>query len=140
MQLAMVTGRRPVCIDREATILAAGRLMREQHTEHLVVTETVDGKAMPAAVVSARDIVTRVLGVELDPSVVTVGDIVWARRRAVHIEEDIPGILAYMCATDGEILPVVDSSGGAVGVVSMEDLLQALAGSDHHGNRSLHRR
>ena len=140
MQLAMVSGRRPVCIDREATIQAAGRLMREQHAEHLVVTETVDGKAMPAGMVSARDIVTRVLGVGLDPSVVTVGDIVWARRRAVHIEEDIPGILEYMCATEGEILPVVDSGGGAVGVVSMEDLLQALAGSDDPGRHSLYRR
>jgi CBS domain-containing protein len=140
MHLAMVARRRSVCIDREATIVAASRLMREQHVDDLVVTEMRDGKAMPTGIASARDIVTRIVAMGLDPSVLTVGDIVWARPGAVHVHDGVSEILAHMSAADGEVLPIVDSEGGAVGVLSMEDLLQALAGSDHSRAHRPHRR
>jgi len=82
MHLAMAARRRPVCIDREATVEAAGRRMREQQVDAVVVTESRDGKAVPAGIISARDIVTRVVAVGLDPTVVTVGDLLWRRPRA----------------------------------------------------------
>jgi len=66
-------------IDSRATIADASRLMHDAKADELIVTEQVDGRAMPRGVLRPRDIVVRVLGVGLDPSVITVGDIVWGK-------------------------------------------------------------
>jgi CBS domain-containing protein len=135
----MVARRRPVCIDRDVTVDAASRLMRDQHVDELVVTEGLEDKPVPAGIVSARDIVTRVVAFELDPSILTVGDILWSRPTALQLSDSVPDTLERLCATGNEVLPIVDSDGRAAGVVSLEDLLQALASSDHSPAHRLHR-
>lgn len=82
MQLANVARWEPACIDREATIEEASRVMRDQRVDALVVTETSEGTPVAAGIVSAHDIVTRVIAVGLEPSVVTAGDILWNRAAA----------------------------------------------------------
>ena len=82
MQLAKVARREPLCIDREATIEEASRVMRDQRVDALVVTETSEGTPVAAGIVSAHDIVTRVIAVGLEPSVVTAGDILWNHAAA----------------------------------------------------------
>ena len=64
-----------VSIDRDATVACASRVMREADVEKLLVTRRIAGCVVPAGVIPARDIVVRVLGVALDPSVLTVGDV-----------------------------------------------------------------
>src|SRR5258705_13562493 len=83
MQLAELGTRRPVCIDSDASILAASRLMREQDVSDLVVTERQDSESFPIGILSAREIVTRVLALQLDPGVLKVGDGLWGRPLAV---------------------------------------------------------
>jgi CBS domain-containing protein len=83
MQLAKVARRQPLCIDREATIEEASRVMRDQCVDALVVTETSAGTPLAAGILSAHDIVTRVIAVGLEPSVVTAGDILWHHAAAL---------------------------------------------------------
>ena len=64
-----------ICIDRGATVSAASKLMREARVDELLVTQPIAGCPVPAGIVSARDIVVHVLGVELDPQLFTVGDL-----------------------------------------------------------------
>jgi CBS domain-containing protein len=127
MHVAMVARRRPVCIDREATVEQASRLMRDQRVDAVVVTEAAEGKPVPAGVVSARDIVTRVIAPGLQPSVVTVGDLLWSRPVTVHLGDSLPQTLERLCAAGSDVLPIVDRDGRAAGIVSMEDLFQGLA-------------
>lgn len=82
MQLAKVARRQPLCIDREATIAEASRVMRDQRVDALVVTEASEGSPVAAGILSAHDIVTRVIAVGLEPSVVTAGDILWHHAAA----------------------------------------------------------
>lgn len=82
MQLAKVARRQPLCIDREATIEQASRVMRDQRVDALVVTEAAEGAPVAAGILSAHDIVTRVIAVGLEPSVVTAGDILWHHAAA----------------------------------------------------------
>jgi CBS domain-containing protein len=72
-----VSGHRPVCIDREASVLDASKLMRQSDSTELLVTHEVSGRQLPLAIVTASDIVKRVLAAELDPEVLTMGDIAW---------------------------------------------------------------
>ncbi len=63
-------------IHPDSSILEASRLMRECGVQQLAVVGEADGNACPLGVVTAHDIVTRVLGVGLDPAVLTAGDLV----------------------------------------------------------------
>jgi len=82
MHLAKIARRQPQCIDREATIEEASRVMRDQRVGQLVVTQTTEGTPVAAGILSAHDIVTRVIAVGLEPSLVTAGDILWHHAAA----------------------------------------------------------
>ena len=49
--------------------------MRQCHASELVVVTETEGKPRPLGVVTASDIVTRVVALGLDPGVLTAGDI-----------------------------------------------------------------
>jgi hypothetical protein len=66
---------RVVRVDGNATVLDASRVMREWHVDWVVVTEAGRGGAVPLGVLSAREIVDRVVAVGLDANVVTAGDV-----------------------------------------------------------------
>ena len=59
----------------EASVLEASRRMRQCRATELIVVAEDDGKPRPLGVVTASDIVMRVIAVGLDPRVVTAGDI-----------------------------------------------------------------
>jgi CBS domain-containing protein len=139
MRLARLGTRRPVCIDRDASVAAASRLMREESRGDLVVTERQGGVSVPVGVISARDIVTRVVALGLDPLVLTTGDLLWSPCVTARTTDTIPETLNRLRAADSETLPVVNTDGNLMGVVSLDDLLQALAGSDSSRTNSIHR-
>ena len=65
-------------VDKEASVLAASKLMRESGGTQLLVTEVANGVVVGIGIVTAGDIVTRVIAMGLDPAVVTAGDITWS--------------------------------------------------------------
>jgi CBS domain-containing protein len=64
-------------VDKEASVLAASKLMRASGATQLLVTEITDGVFVAIGIVTAGDIVTRVVATGLDPAVLTAGDITW---------------------------------------------------------------
>jgi CBS domain-containing protein len=65
-------------VDGEASVLEASKLMRTSGATELLVTGLNNGVFVAIGIVTANDIVTRVIAAELDPSVMTAGDIAWA--------------------------------------------------------------
>jgi hypothetical protein len=117
--------RRLAYVDRELSILEASRLMRTSGAAELLVTDPAEGTLLPVGVVTARDIVTRVVAVELDPSVLTAGDIWWA---------DGPGASAHQAeklqlkeSGDGTVFTVLDSAGAVAGMLTLDEMVKALA-------------
>ena len=68
------------CVDGNATVADASRLMRELNVDQVVVTEVGQGVAVPVGILSARDVVDRVVALDLDASVVTAADVVSLAR------------------------------------------------------------
>ena len=128
MLVGDVATRNAVCIDRNATILVASTLMRLYQVDDLVVTDQCEGKLMPGGILSARDIVTRVIATELDPTVLTVGDMIWSGPTGAKVTDSASETLKLLDATKRNVLPVIDGDGGLAGVISRDDLLSALAG------------
>ena len=115
-----------ICIDGTATVIVASKLMRSLHVDELVVVDREDGVPIPLAVLSAQHIVTRILAADLDPGVLTAGDIAWSEMSAV------PGqpshALQSTLAEGNSILPVFDSNGDVSGIVWAHELTQSRAG------------
>ena len=115
-----------ICIDRTATVVMASKLMRSLHVDELVVVDRDHGVAIPLGVLSAQHIVTRILATELDPGVLTAGDIAWPETGAV------PGrpshALQSTLAEGNPILPVFDCNGDVSGILWAHELTQSRAG------------
>ena len=94
--------------------------------DELVVVDREHGVPIPLGVLSAQHIVTRILATELDPCVVTAGDIAWPEAGAV------PGrpshALQSTLAEGNPILPVFDCNGDVSGIVWAHELTQSRAG------------
>jgi CBS domain-containing protein len=118
-----VIGHQPICVDRDTTILEVSRLMRKNRVGELVVTEWQNGKPAVAGVLSARDIVTRVVAPELDAAVLTAGDLLWATSAAVKSTDSVSETLQLMHATKSTVIPMTDAEGALTGAVSLDDLL-----------------
>jgi len=117
--------RRLAYVDRELSILEASRVMRTSGAAELLVTDRAEGTLLPVGVVTARDIVTRIVAAELDPSVLTAGDISWAdelesnARRAEKLQLQESG--------DGTVFTVLDSAGAVAGMLTLDEVVKALA-------------
>ena len=117
--------RRLTYVDRELSILEASRVMRTSGAAELLVTDGAEGTLLPVGVVTARDIVTRIVAAELDPSVLTAGDISWSdelgatSRRAEKSQLQESG--------DGTVFAVLDSAGAVAGMLTLDEIVKALA-------------
>jgi CBS domain-containing protein len=120
-----IAGRNPVCVNRDTTILAVSKLMRLYRVDELVVTEQPEGKLVPAGVLSARDIVTRVIAPELDAAVLTAGDLLWSGPASAKNTDSISQALELLQATKSNAIALVDDDGVLTGVVSRDELLRA---------------
>ena len=118
--------RQPVCVPRDTTILCASRIMRSFHVAELVVTEEPHGLPIPMGIVSACDIVTRIIAPGLDPGVFTAGDIAWAGAVHTKVSDSLSHTLQLLQTAGTSVLPVIDDDGGLAGVISLSDVLIAL--------------
>jgi hypothetical protein len=66
-----------VLVHRDASLVEASRRMRECRAAKLAVVAEAHGKAVQLGTLTADDIVTRVLALGLDPTVLTAGDVAY---------------------------------------------------------------
>jgi len=118
--------REPVCVPQDTTILCASRIMRSFHVAELVVTEEPHGLPIPVGIVSACDIVTRIIAPGLDPGVFTAGDIAWPSAVHTKVSDSLSHTLQLLQTAGTSVLPVIDDDGGLAGVISLSDVLIAL--------------
>ena len=95
-------------IDREASVLEASKLMRKSRTTELLVTDKARGTLRPIGVVTASDIVTRVMAADLDPAVMTVGDIAESGIAAKDTIDSDTGWIWRAQEQNNEALAVLD--------------------------------
>ena len=112
-------------VDRELSVLETSRLMRSSGAAELLVTVEAGGTLVPLGIVSAHDIVTRIVAAGLDPAVLTAGDITWPEPEGE--ERDPPPALQVLQESDNTVLAVMHSDGRLAGIVAVGDVIEALA-------------
>jgi CBS domain-containing protein len=114
-------------VDREASVLEASKLMRKSCTTELLVTGASDGMLFPVGIVTALDIVTRVIAAELDPCVLTTGDIAWSGMNMPTSVDSDAGWLWHAPSDSGEALAVMDGDGRLVGTVRLDEFVLSVS-------------
>jgi len=127
MTIGAICNREVITVRRDSTVLHAATLMRQYHVGDVVVIEDHKGKSVPVGVVTDRDIVIELVATELDCKVITTGDIMTANVTVIKDSAGIFEAIQLMTTKGIRRLPVVDSEGGLLGIVTLDDLLLLLA-------------
>ena len=114
-------------IDRNAGVVDAAALMREEHVGDLIVVEERAGRRVPIGILTDRDIVVAVVAKRVAASSVTVGDAMSAELLTVHEDNGVEHALREMRRCGVRRAPVVDGSGSLVGVLSIDDVIDHLS-------------
>ena len=126
-QLKTLCNRHVVHIEANASVLEAAQLMREKHVGDVVVVDGDRGILRPDGKLTDRDIVTLVVGEDVNAETVKVSDVMAHNPRVIHERDEIFTAIERMSEAGVRRLPIVDERGGLVGIVTADDLHQILA-------------
>lgn len=132
MPIGEICNRNVVYVQREVMVQAACKLMRHYHVGSLVVVDEVGGKRVPVGIVTDRDIVMEIDAMELDPKIITVGDIMSDNLVTVTESQGLLETIELMRHRGVRRVPVVDVDNWLTGIVTVDDLLEVLAGELSH--------
>lgn len=113
-------------VEAETTATITAQLMRKHHVGALVIVDSEE-KSKAIGIVSDRDIVVQLIAEELDPSVLTAGDIMSDQLITASGEMDVMDVINLMNTHHVRRIIVTDSADRLIGIVTMEDILEFLA-------------
>jgi signal-transduction protein with cAMP-binding, CBS, and nucleotidyltransferase domain len=127
MPISEVCNREVVIAEKSLPVADAARLMRSHHVGDIVVVEKREGRNHPVGIVTDRDIVVEVVAAGVNPEALKVGDIMGPEVATVRESEGLFEALRYMRDKGVRRMPVVDTAGGLLGILTLDDLLSLLA-------------
>ena len=110
-------------VEPNESVRAAAERMTERDVGTLVA---VDEEGRPLGIVTDRDLVTRVLGENLDPATLTIGTVMSSPPVSVEEETPIESALSLMAERGVRRLVVVDGDGRLIGILSLDDAVELL--------------
>lgn len=127
MLVGEVCTRKVIVASRGTSIFEAAKLMREHHTGDVVVTDDFDGRRVPVGIVTDRDIVIGVLAQQLNPTGLTLGEIMTATLVTAKEADGLFETIRLMRAEAVRRVPIVDTEGSLVGILSLDDVVELMA-------------
>jgi len=120
--------REVVRVAADATVAEAAVLMREHHVGAVVVVDPKNDER-PVGIITDRDIVVEVVAAGLTPESLLVSEI--SQRPLVTIRDGstFTDVVREMSINGVRRLPVVDKENALVGIASLDDMLEDLAGA-----------
>ena len=107
-----------VTVSGDETVTVAAKLMNEKKISSLVI---VDDEA-PVGIITERDLVT-LIAEGLNPSKTKVFEVMTPNPLTVSITADFYSVRRKMLENDFRHMPVIDTDGKLVGIVSLKDLI-----------------
>lgn len=127
MPISELCNREVIIIQKEESVLEAARLMRQHHVGDVIIVEEQKGINKPVGIVTDRDLVVEIMATELDPAVITVGDITVSKLVTIQESTGIFDTIQHMRRKAVRRSPVIDDRGGLIGIITLDDLLQLLS-------------
>jgi CBS domain-containing protein len=129
MDVAQLFRRDAITVRESDEVTDAARLMREHHVGYLVVVEPdlAGATVRPVGVLTDRDIVVGIVAREVNPRCVLVRDIMTPNPVLLNAADPLPTALQEMRRVGVRRMPVVGKVGELLGVLSIDDVLDALS-------------
>jgi CBS domain-containing protein len=128
MNVAEVCTREVLKIRAEQPLIEAARLMQRRQVGALVVIEKQGRSVRPVGILTDRDIVCGQFAHQADMHCLTVAEVMAAPAATVAENYSLEQAIAVLHARAVRRAPVVNSTGELVGIVTLDDLLPAMAG------------
>lgn len=127
MSVGELCSRTVTVVQRHESVMAAARLMRQQHVGDVVVVEPEGDAQRPIGILTDRDIVVELVAMEADLGTLTVGDAMSDLLFTLPEDMDLLVAVGEMRSHAVRRAPVVDARGRLVGILSIDDVLGVLA-------------
>lgn len=127
MDAGELCNREVVVVYRDTRLVEAARLMREHHVGSLVVVVDRLSERVPVGILTDRDIVVGVVGKEIDPRTLTVGDVMNGELLSVREKDGVADALRIMREKGVRRVPVLTHSGALAGILTLDDVLELTA-------------
>jgi CBS domain-containing protein len=122
-----------VAIGPFENLTTAAQLMREKQVSCLVVVEPLfDNKLKPVGVLTARDLAVSVIAREADSRSLRVADVMACDPLIAVVSDCVSAALRHMRQAGVRRVPVVGHSGELIGMLSLDDIVDALADEHRH--------
>ena len=113
----------PIQVRYDLSVYEGAKIMEQYNIASLIV---VDAEGRVLGMITAKDIVLRVIAKGLDPKEVKLVDILSKPVTVVDPETPLKSVVNMMIGTGHGHIPVVDKSGRAMGIVTVDDVLKIL--------------
>lgn len=127
MKVGDICTREMVVADYTDTLEQAAALMREHHVGALLVTQETPSGPVAAGMVTDRDLVVLAMARGIAPQQAVVGQLVSGQLVTVPAEASVDDAIKVMQSAGVRRLLVTADDGLLEGIVSLDDLLEALA-------------
>jgi signal-transduction protein with cAMP-binding, CBS, and nucleotidyltransferase domain len=125
MSVGRICSRVMVTAGPYESVRAAAVRMADSEVGTLVVTEA-NGAEVAIGIVTDRDIVVRCVAANLDPDSTPVSRVMTTPVQTVDEDAPVEDAVAKMAATGSRRLIVTGKAQGAVGILSLDDVLELL--------------
>ncbi|WP_168171183.1 CBS domain-containing protein [Rhodanobacter sp. B04] len=126
MRAADIGTSRVVQLNESSTICEAARTMRQHDVGCVVTMKNTLAGMLPSGVVTDRDLTIRFLANDIGQEK-TLRDIQSTPLVTCHADTTIDEIIGMMLGSDVRRMPIVDDQDQLIGIVSLDDVMAALA-------------
>jgi len=127
MSIGSICTRDVVTVDASATLQQAARLMREHHVGALLVVVDAQSGQQVAGIVTDRDLVVEAMARGVPADSVRVGALVGKPLVAIAETASLDEAIAMLQSEGVRRLLVATTEGALAGIVSLDDVLDAIA-------------
>ena len=122
MNVGKICNRDVIAAPAHTSVTEAAEMMRRHHVGDVLVLESTSSR-IPIGIVTDRDIVVEVVAARLDPTSLTLRDIIASPLISTHEEESCEDTVRLMALHGVRRMPVLDAENSLVGVITLDDLL-----------------
>jgi CBS domain-containing protein len=123
--IAVLASAEPICLAEAATVHDAVRTMLAHRQAGVLIT---DGEGRLAGIFTERDVLTRVVGRDLDARRTPLGEVMTRNPQALTASDRVAYAIHCMSVAGYRTIPLVDGEGRPIGVVTVSDVVRWLAG------------
>jgi CBS domain-containing protein len=139
MRVGDICIRKVIHVRADESVRQAANTMRRRHVGSLVVVEQREAQLVPVGMITDRDIVIQVVAAGIDSEKTTVGDVMSRQVETCTENEYLFDAIQIMRQRGVRRLPVLDSQGGLIGVITVDDIYGAVGNHMSELTRTLTR-